>query len=191
MSKPSPPTPTRTTVLDAAERFEQDPRSGLADRVLARVFAHHAPNLQLEDVLIKVVLLNGLYNTNVFALTDMASHIVDLDIDPELAAGSPSLVDRIASLTLHGKTRRHYSFATKYCSWHRPDQYPIYDNLVEALLWQYRREYHFADFGRPDMQDFPSYKAIIEAFIGHFQLDGISFKQVDKFLWYTAKRLEA
>jgi hypothetical protein len=183
------PIPTPDMVLEAAARFDQDPRSGPADRVLHRVFSHHPLNRDLEDVLIKVVLLNGLYNTNVFALMEMASHIVGLGVDPDLAAGSLAVVDRVASLTIRGKTRRHYSFATKYCSWHRPDAYPIYDGLVERLLWRYRAQNRFAEFSRPDMQDYAKYRSILEAFIRHFELADLSFKQVDKFLWYTAKVL--
>jgi hypothetical protein len=183
------PIPTRDTVLEAAARFDLDPRSGPADRVLHRVFSHHPENVQLEDVLIKVVLLNGLYNTNVFALMDMASHIVALQVDPDLAGGSLTLVDRIARLTIRAKTRRHYSFATKYCSWHRPEVYPIYDTLVEELLWRYRAQNRFVEFSRPDMQDYAKYKSILEAFGRHFGLAGLSFKQIDKFLWYTAKDL--
>jgi hypothetical protein len=170
-------------------RFDEDDRYGPADRVLSRVFAHHPRNDELEDVLIKVVLLNGLYNTNVFAVMDMASHIRELRIDDDLAAASTVLVDRIARLTIRGKTRRHYSFATKYCSWHRPDDYPIYDSLVERLLWAYSREHHFAEFSRPDLQDYSKYKAAVAALRLHFGLAALSFKQLDKFLWYTSKDL--
>jgi len=137
----------------------------------------------------EVVLLNGLYNTNVFAVMDMASHIRALRVDRDLTAGSPELVDRIARLTIRGKTRRHYSFATKYCSWHRPDEYPIYDSLVEKLLWAYWREHRFAQFSRPDLQEYPKYKEAVAAFRRHFGLAQVSFKQLDKFLWFTSKDL--
>lgn len=181
------PIPTPDLVLASVARFDMDPRAGPADRALHRVFSHHPLNTFLEDVLIKVVLLNGLYATNVFALVEMADHITGLQIDGDLSAGAGSLVDRIANLTIRDKTRRHYSFATKYCSWHRPEAYPIYDSLVEQLLWRYREQSRFADFKRPDLQDYTLFRSIIEAFIRNFSLGGLTFKQVDKFLWYTAK----
>jgi hypothetical protein len=140
----------------------------------------------VEDVLIKVVLLNSLYNTHVFAVMPMARHIRDLGIDEDLAAGSPELVDRIAKLTMLGKTRRHYSFATKYCSWHRPDEYPIYDSLVAKLLWAYRREHRFAQFSRRHLQEYPKHKEVVAAFRRHFGLAQVSFRQLDKFLWITS-----
>jgi len=187
LTRPSLPIPTSRLVSEAIARFESDARYGPSDRVLSRVFSHHPNNDALEDVLIKVVLLNGLYNTNVFAITDMALHIQGLAIDPELARASPDLVDNIACLEIRGKTRRHYSFATKYCSSHRPAEYPIYDSLVERLLWAYRAQYPFAQFARPDLQDYPKYVAILTKFRAYFKLQEVSFKELDKFLWFTSK----
>ena len=189
MGVPALPVPNRKLVKLAAERFDRDERYGPADRVLARVFSHHAHNTSFEDVLVKVVLLNGLYNTMVFAVMEMSRHILQLRIDPDLAAGMPGIVDRIAKLTIRGKTRRHYSFATKYCSWHRPDEYPIYDSLVERLLWAYRKEHTFADFRRSDLQDYQTYRQVVSAFKQYFGLNQVSFKELDKFLWYTSKDL--
>ena len=189
MRTPALPVPTPDLVHQAVARFDEDDRYGPADRVLSRVFSHHPRNDELEDVLIKVVLLNGLYNTNVFAVMEMACHIRELRIDDDLAAASTLLVDRIAKLTIRGRTRRHYSFATKYCSWHRPDDYPIYDSLVERLLWAYFREHRFAEFSRPDLQDYSKYKAVVAALRLYFGLSALSFKQLDKFLWFTSKDL--
>jgi len=183
------PIPTTDIVLNLIARFDSDHRYGPADRVLSRVFTHHPFNDALEDVLIKVVLLNGLYNTNVLAVMDMACHIRDLGIDVDLATSSSGLVDRIARLRIGDKTRRHYSFATKYCNWHRPEDYPIYDALVEKLLLLYQQQYSFAEFAKPDLRDYPRYKAIMAAFRVHFSLEDLSFKQIDKFLWWTSKDL--
>ena len=137
--------PTPELVLAMADRFDKDERYGPADKVLSGVFSRHPLNEVLEDILIKVVLLNRLYNTNVFAVMKMAQHIRGLHIDEELKQGSPALVHRIEALTLGGKTRRHYSFASKYCSWHKPDAFPMYDSLVERVLILYRDQYAFAE----------------------------------------------
>jgi hypothetical protein len=183
------PIPTPDLVDQAVARFDEDDRYGPADRVLSRVFTANPGNTSLDDVLIKVVLVNSLYNTNVFAVMEMASHILRANIDKDLATASTEIVQRIAELTIGAKTRRHYSFATKYCSWHRLDQYPIYDSLVERLLWAYRNQHSFASFSRPDLQDYPKYKNVIVAFRDHFGLGEVSFKRLDKFLWFTSKDL--
>ena len=183
------PIPTSKLLSQAVARFDSDARYGPSDSVLSRVFSHQPNNDVLQDILIKVVLLNGLYNTNVFAVTAMALHIQNLGIDPELAPASPDLVDKIAWLKIGENSRRHYSFATKYCSWHRPAEYPIYDSLVERLLWAYRAQHSFAQFARQDPQDYPKFKAILTKFRSYFELEEVSFRELDKFLWFTSKDL--
>jgi hypothetical protein len=184
----SPPTPD--TVIDACVRFDADDRYGPADRILSVAFSDHPRNVLFDDVLLKVALLNSLYNTNIFAFWAMALHIHGLNIDPSLEDCDPTLVSRIAPLTIRGKTRRHYSFATKYCSWRRPDAYPIYDRLVERAILIFRDQYAFTEFNRSDLKEYPRYKAILTSFRKHFGLEQLTFKQVDKFLWFTSKDLE-
>lgn len=181
--------PTPEIVREYGFRFDRDERSGPAGRVLARAFAQYPANTHLEDVLTKVVLLNGLYNTNVFAVVEMAKHICAIAIDPPLALGSAAVVDRIAMLTVGGATRRHYSFATKYCSWHWPEKYPIYDNLVKRLLWQYQIDHGFTRFRPPDLQEYSRYREILVAFQRWCKLQDFTFKDVDRFLWLYAKEL--
>ena len=183
------PLPTSAAVEDAIARFDQDARYGPADRVLAPVFAGHPKNTRYEDVLLKVALLNALYNTNIFAFWQMATHILHMGLDDALERGEVAIVERIAVLTIGGKARRHYSFATKYCSWHRPDEYPIYDSLVERALWGYRKVHAFAEFRRQEMQGFVGFKGIVSAFRRHFGLDDFTFKELDKFLWFTGREL--
>lgn len=185
------PTPTRELVHEVCDRFNNNERTGSADRALQDIFIRYSNNEVLEHVLIKVVLLNGLYNTNVYAVTEMAIHIRDLDIDTSLEEGSLEIVDQIARLTIGGKTRRHYSFATKYCSWHRPDVFPIYDTLVLQILTAYRDQYGFAQFTQASLQDYLTYKKTIESFRSHFQLEGLSLKRIDKFLWLTSLELSS
>jgi hypothetical protein len=182
-----PRVPTPAVVLQDSARFSADLRTGPGERVLTRVFSTYPSNTDVDEVLTKVVLLNSLFSTNVLAFMAMAEHIHRLHIDPELAAGSPTVVDRIANLPASG--RRHYSFATKYCSWHAPKSFPIYDNLVERLLWTYQRHYRFATFERMDLQNYPQYVVILESFSQHFGLNELTFSQIDKFLWYYAREL--
>jgi len=189
MTAHSLPLPSESLVISTAQAFDADPRYGPSDRALASEFSRFPLNDTLEEVLIKVVLLNTLYNTNVFAVVEMAAHIRDLAIDQDLSTASPALVDKIARLSIRGKERRHYSFATKYCSWHNPNDFPIYDGLVDRVLWLYQKEKSYAHFSRPELQDYVKFKAVLAAFRQRYGLAGISAKQLDKFLWYTAKRL--
>ena len=43
---------------------------------------------------------------------------------PDLKAGNPEIVDRIAKVQLSHKIRNNFSFASKYCHWHNPHGVP-------------------------------------------------------------------
>jgi hypothetical protein len=94
-------------------------------------------------------------------------------------------VDAIANVQFKGKNRRFYSFATKYCSWHRPERYPIFDSRVLVSLCAYRKQYSFARFIQDDLWDYRKFRAIIEDFRIRFHLEDFSFKDIDKFLYQT------
>ena len=144
-----------------------------------------------DEVLLKVALLNTLYNTRLLAVVAMADHIYALRPDGSLTAGDPALVDQIACLTVGAKQRRHYSFATKYCSWHQPRQFPIFNNQVASLLLLYKRQWAFSEFNRNALCNYDAYKAVIRSFHVYFHLDAFTFRQVDKFLWLTKTKLDA
>ena len=119
----------------------------------------------------------------------MARHIHALNIDPDLRAHSTEIVDRIARVTLGGKARHVYSFATKYCSWHDQANYPIYDSFVERVLLAYKAQDAFHDFTKLDLRDYAKYKKALEAFRSFYSLTNYSFKVLDKALWLHGKTL--
>ncbi|ODS39372.1 hypothetical protein BEH94_10640 [Candidatus Altiarchaeales archaeon WOR_SM1_SCG] len=62
------------------------------------------------------------------------------------------------------KERNLYSFATKYCSHHKPEDYPIYDSFVEKLLLHFKREDTFYEFRKSDLKKYSAYKNILREF---------------------------
>jgi hypothetical protein len=119
----------------------------------------------------------------------MAHHIHSLNIDPDLATGSTEIVDKIAAASFSGKKRNVFSFASKYCSWHDQQNYPLYDGFVEQLLLAYRAKDKFARFRNSDLRRYTNYKRIVDGFRGHYTLGKFSFKELDKFLWLYGKTL--
>jgi len=169
--------------------FDTDPSSAVPDRALARLFAQYPGNTTQEEVLLKVAALNSLYYTSIFGVVAVAQHIVSLGVDALIAEGSPHVVEQIAVVELSRRRRRNYSFATKYCSWHAPSHYPIYDSLVERLLWGYQNAVGFHDFKRQDPQHYETFRAVIDAFRSHFGLGQFTYKELDKFLWKYAREV--
>lgn len=188
--KRSPPLPRPSAQLVAAcvERFDANQRYAVAERALHLLLKEFPSNFKLEHVLLKVVALNRLYSTNIFDVIGFANHLTRLNPDFGRARVDDDLVDQIARRT--DRPRREYSFATKYCSWHSPDAFVIYDSRVDELLCDYQDEFGFGEFRPQELKHYPALKKALEDFRRHFGLDDFSFKQVDKFLWIHCEELK-
>lgn len=143
-------------------------------------------NKLIEDILIKCSTLNDFYSTNIFSIFPVAKHILQLDIDGRLQEGDLTLVNDIADV--EGVDRRFYSFASKYCSHHKPNQFPIYDSYVDKVLRHFRRSDKFANFKNDDLKDYVKFKAILDEFKAYYSLEQYSLKELDKYLWLLGKK---
>lgn len=149
-----------------------------------RLLCERFPNNQsFEDVLLKSIVINTLYATQIRAIVPVATHIVSLKIDDRLNRGAPEVVDEVALVTIKGKTRRNYSFATKYCSFHNPSAYPIYDGFVNKLLNQYQRRDRFSSLPLGDLKEYIRFKQVLNDFAEFYGLSHVDAKELDVFLW--------
>ena len=122
----------------------------------------------------------------------MAKHILSLDIDNRLYKGDISLVSDIASGhgvkgSRNGKEKFFYSFATKYCSHHQPELFPIFDSYVEKLLIHLRDKDQFTDFCQNDLRNSSKYRDIILALCDFYSIDDFTLKEIDRYLWQYGK----
>jgi len=176
--------PTAERVGTSIERFDRE--NELTESTLAELFQQYPDNSDLRHVMLKVVAVNSLYHTCIYAIDAVARHIHAhaKEIDPALAAGSREIVDTIAKVTVQGKPHNFFSFATKYCSWHQPEKYPIYDSRVDRYLWELQARSPFAPaFIHPHLWDYPRFHTIMVAFRDFHGLAGFTFKDIDKFLY--------
>ena len=153
-----------------------------AERTLEKLFRLYPSNTIFEDVLPKVLVLNHQYSTGILATAHVARHIVSKQIDPLLRQGNPDVVGQIAVVQLRVKPRNNYSFATKYCAWHNPCAYPIYDSFVERMLWTYRKQDGFCSFQKQDLWEYGRFRQIVESFRTYYGLTAYTLKEIDKFL---------
>ncbi len=122
----------RDYFITCVEAFARTADYPIGDRALRMLFRAYPLNDELEPVLLKVAALNALYRTQILDVHGMGTHIVTCQVDPRLKGGRREAVEVIR----HLRKRDFYSFATKYCHWHRPDVYPMYDRFVAvALQW--------------------------------------------------------
>lgn len=161
------------------------------EKAVLKIKNEFPDNKDIIDVLLKVGILNSFYNTNIFKPFSVAERILNLDIDERLNKGDESLIKEIADNNISGKNKNFYSFATKYCSMHNPECYPIYDSYIEWILKLYNKQYNFHDFKIEELKDYGRFKEILSKFKEFFGLENFSFKEIDQFLWAYAKEIKS
>ena len=161
----------------------------LQENALDKLFNRTYPkNAEIEDVLIKVSTLNDFYSTNIFSPFTVAKHIIALNIDERLDGNDITLVNDIAKVKMDkGNVINFYSFATKYCSHHKPSEYPIYDSYVDKILRHFRDEDGFQYFKTAELKDFPAFKEILINFKKFYGLENYTLKDIDRYLWQLGK----
>lgn len=190
------PTPSPDQVQRYLARWREGDNEKI-DAALRIAYEAMPQNNDVGEVGVKVAALNGLYSTNIFGVVQVARHIVSLNIDATLAehAVNFDLVERIANVEISGRRRRNYSFATKYCNFHRPDGYPIYDSLVAGVLNTLLQQGETFDTFAPDEQhwgaDYAIWHRSVSRFRTHYGLESFSARDIDKYLWMLAKERQA
>ena len=164
------------------------------------------PDHKIKDAVeVKVKLLNLFYSTGIQATNAMAENIVNIkDIDSRLMKGDISLIKEIATLKLKGNTRYNYSFATKYCAYHQPKLYPIYDSIVaetltsffeKGLLPIYKpaskrsvgdKTFTKAEFAKK-LKEYDFFLTVYRYFMEQYDLLDLSYRQVDSYIWGAFK----
>lgn len=161
----------------------------LQESSLRKLFTITYPlNTEMDEVLIKVCSLNDFYSTNIFSPFSIAKNIVNLDIDNRLKINDLDLVNDIAKVNVNGKKEfNFYSFATKYCSHHKPIDYPIFDSYVEKLLLALKKQDNFSTFKKSDLKNYTKYKSILLQFQEFYEIKSFDLKEIDKYLWQAGK----
>jgi len=183
------PKPTKKQIKHYLKVWDGLESYTLQESSLHKLFTKTYPkNTDIDDVLIKVCSLNDFYSTNIFSPFNVAKHIVNLDIDSSLDRNDIDIVNKIARVNMPGgKLINFYSFATKYCSHHDPEMYPIYDSYVQRVLMYFKKQDKFANFKSIDLKDFSQFKSIIEQFREFYGLNDFSLKDIDRYLWQFGK----
>lgn len=145
-----------------------------------KICQQYPNNNNLEEVLIKCAVIDNYSSTNVFDLYKMADHIVGKHIDEKLKNGDYTVVYDISQVVIGGNIRNFYSFATKYCHYHNPDCFAIYDSYVAKALCS------FPDNDGITVDDlrnhYDAFIDVLNEFNHHYVLN-LSFDDLDKYLW--------
>ena len=182
------PQPTKTEVEKYLNKWKSLENYVLQEKSLDKLFFYTYPNNNdIAEILVKCSSLNDFYSTNIFSIFPVAKHILDLNIDERLRSGDAELVNDIAKISIGGKERTFYSFATKYCSHHFPNDFPIYDSFVEKVLLHFKKADGFVEFSKDDLKTYKKFKEILFLFKKHYGIDEYSLKDIDRYLWLLGK----
>ena len=142
-----------------------------------KICQQYPNNNNLEKVLIKCAVIDKFSSTNVFDLYKMADHIVRKHIDEKLKIEDYSLVDDIAKVEISGKNRNFYSFASKYCHYHNPKKFAIYDSYVAKVLCV------FLDKKQNELRDYNTFIKALNDFSKCYNFENYGYDDLDKYLW--------
>jgi len=170
-----------------------------ADEPVRLVVGQWPENKCYPQVLVKVLVLNAIYRTFLFTTAGdaLAKHIcflaVEKDLDVRMNRGD---LDVITSIRQEHSFKRKktvgvwdfYSFATKYCCWHRPESYPMYDACADMSLRAVAERLGFAKPRSLNFRDYSVYKDTVDAVKKQLGLT-MNYKQLDQGLWLLGKYL--
>jgi len=187
--------PTEEFARKYIERFSDNSNGKIRhypfqEKAVVKIRHIFPKNIDITEILLKVGILNSFYSTNIFKPFAVAEHIRDLDIDEKLEKGDLSIINDIAENKISGKNKRFYSFATKYCSMHNPEKYPIYDSYIGWILNLYKKQFKFSNFKIDELRDYGMFKKVLQEFKTFFGLEKLTFKELDQFLWMYAKEIK-
>jgi hypothetical protein len=177
--------PLTQSQVDAAQRLHGNMRQWLETDAALSLIAQRFNGFDYTSTLVKVVSVNGLYGTNLYAVHRMTAHITRVMASSDASTSSVDLVERMGSLTVRkagSKPRRHLSFASKFCHFFiDPDRFPIMDSFATLAL---KRHLGTKAMIRDDAAPYRAFTQNVTALI---ELSGVqaSVRQLDRYLWIS------
>lgn len=178
--------PTKRNIDLGIRLFNQLPNGKLGNEVIRQFVEKNRGNSNLSIVATKVVLINSLYYTQIFAPLQVARHIHRLamknSLDKLISDGDARAIDLITYVKIAKKKKRFFSFASKYCHFHNPNKYPLIDSYVTNLLKKINGKEKRFDI---DDEDFGKYEKFRQAVVTLRKKARLTydFDKIDKYLW--------
>jgi hypothetical protein len=175
---------------------------GYKENTIMKVLNDYPEHDIFENVLIKILLINSFYNaglnttvsTSTISLVDMANHIVHLERAEEesltnlINDGNYRAVNLIGGLQ---KYNNAYCFASKYCSFHNMEKYPIMDSNARGFVYYFLKELNgrdlFNQYTQKDLYEYEKYADVVTFIKEDVLRDKVSYKQLDVFMWAFGK----
>ena len=173
---------SKENIETAKKIYSQLEKWNFANNTLTEYFKENKSNDSEKIVLIKVILIDGLYKTQLRDQISVAKHIFKRNnLDNRLMEGDVSIVEDIANWkNRKGKKIHILSFASKFCHFHNKKAYPLYDSYVcvalkKLLEWK-------------DKRDYSDFEQAVNNFRKEIKGEEVSLEHIDKYLWLFGLR---
>lgn len=145
---------------------------------LQYLYQTYRGNHHLNQVHIKVTVLEDFFGYHLSHTYQLAQHIADLNLDERLSKGDQTLIAEICHVPYAidaDEKGRLYSFVSRYCNQHKAQLFPIYDRYSAACMSQYIEEDLHGMLGGKhitagSLTDYPTFCAVVQNFLTHYQL---------------------
>ena len=177
------PTPSNEQVLIYLSKQKNIKEYYYREKAMEKLFQEMCvKNETVEDILIKVSSLNNVFDIGVNEVFRMVKHIESLDVDSRLKVGDITLVMDISRMKPGKITKNCFSLASKFCGYHKPEEYPMYNEYTEEILKYYRDKDGFSKFSDEDIRDYVKYKGIIMDFRKFYNLEKYDFLKLGQYM---------
>lgn len=182
--------PTEQDVLRYRKKW-RDSRFWEEERVLDELFCERMPqNTSFEEVLIKISAMDALYSTMIkdADFVPLAEAVCEQGIDERLQAGELKVVEELVEAGRLATGTQYCAFATKYCSFHKPDHYSICDSVVRDMLWHMTNwDYSYFGCTKEGMTNYLIFHKCMDEFMALYGLQEFSRREIDRYLWLKGK----
>src|SRR5690349_6766320 len=122
--------PLSMSQIDAANRLHRQLSQWQVTDDALRALKDRFPGFAIDATLLKVVAVNQLYGTNVYAVVRMAQHIAEVMLEAS-HMDDAGLVEELAALS----GMKHTSFASKFAHFFIDvERFPIYDSYAVKMV---------------------------------------------------------
>jgi len=144
------------------------------------------PDFTLQSTLVKVAVVNSLYNTNIFRVYDVAYHISEV-ISQEGIVLEPEFVDKLSAVVLrgngdNGKEKHYTSFSSALAHIFLSEKFPIYNSVTARMV-----AYHLNE--ETKAKKYTTYNDFYHDF--YMLLNSLDFKtsvsELHKYLWISGE----
>jgi hypothetical protein len=125
----------------------------------------------------------------------MGAHIAKrgAELDKMLKDGSSGAVDYVRRAGIRNRRQKDidfYSFATKYCHWHQPTSFPMFDSYVVIAVRRIDRFVCGQRTIRGDLRGYPMFVQVIDQVMDWTKWAAKAYKTADQGLWILGQILD-